>query len=222
MTDILTADPIGNLGCVIMASGRGVRFGGNKLMAQLCGKPMISYVLAATDGIFARRVVVTGSEQIASYCKERGTDVILHGLPNRNDTVRLGLSVMDGTDGCLFCPGDQPLLTRDTVAALALAAKRTLDAAARSLDTGINRTAIFRPCCNGEVGAPVLFPSSLYGELSALPEGMGGGYVIKQHPHLVRCIPVRDPYELMDADTKEQLSLLERHLTEQNTPLTDR
>ena len=49
--------PFGRLGCVIMASGVGRRFGGNKLMADFQGKPLLQYALEATEGIFARRIV---------------------------------------------------------------------------------------------------------------------------------------------------------------------
>ena len=37
--------PFGSCGCVIMASGMGKRFGGNKLMADFGGKPMICRIL---------------------------------------------------------------------------------------------------------------------------------------------------------------------------------
>ena len=40
------------IGCVIMASGLGKRFGGNKLMADFHGKPMIQRSLNATEGLF--------------------------------------------------------------------------------------------------------------------------------------------------------------------------
>ena len=33
------------LGCVIMASGTGQRFGGNKLLADFGGRPLISCIL---------------------------------------------------------------------------------------------------------------------------------------------------------------------------------
>ena len=188
-------EPFGNLGCVIMASGLGKRFGGNKLMADFDGKPMIERALRATDGIFSARAVVTRSADVAAYCEKRGVRVILHGLPNRNDTVRLGLLAMEETEGCLFCPGDQPLLSRETVAALALAARNDKDG-------------IIRPACGETEGAPVLFPKSVYGELLHLPEGKGGGAVIRKHPDLLRKIRVADPHELMDADTPEQLAFL--------------
>lgn len=41
-----------NLGCVIMASGLGKRFGGNKLMADFDGQPLICRALTVTDGLF--------------------------------------------------------------------------------------------------------------------------------------------------------------------------
>ena len=188
-------EPFGKSGCVIMASGLGKRFGSNKLMADFDGKPMIERALIATDGIFSERVVVTRSEEVALYCEKRGVRVILHSLPNRNDTVRLGLLAMAETDGCLFCPGDQPLLSRKTVAALALAARN-------------DKTGIFRPAYGETEGAPVLFPRSVYGELLKLPEGKGGGAVIKKHPDLLCRITAENPYELMDADTPEQLASL--------------
>ena len=46
-------------GCVIMASGLGKRFGGNKLMADFHGKPMFLRAVEATEGLFDARVVVT-------------------------------------------------------------------------------------------------------------------------------------------------------------------
>ena len=66
------------IGCVIMASGLGKRFGGNKLMADFHGKPMIQRALDATDGLFARRVVVTRHEQVAALCRAQHVDVVLH------------------------------------------------------------------------------------------------------------------------------------------------
>lgn len=41
--------PLLPIGCVIMASGLGKRFGSNKLMADFNGKPMIYRILSATD-----------------------------------------------------------------------------------------------------------------------------------------------------------------------------
>lgn len=187
--------PYGKLGCVIMASGLGKRFGSNKLMADFQGEPMIARALSATDGIFERRVVVTRHREVAELCKERGVEVLLHDYPQRADTVRLGLEAVGDTAGCLFCPGDQPLLQQETVAALALAAVNC-------------PAAIWRTSFGDTPGSPVLFPQWTFPELSALPRGFGGGYVAKKYPRWVRTIPVRNPKELMDVDSPKDLQAL--------------
>ena len=183
------------IGCVIMASGMGRRFGGNKLMADFAGEPMICRALSATEGLFASRVVVTRHEDVASLCRERGLSVVLHDLPDRSDTIRLGLDALGDVDACLFCPGDQPLLSRSTVAALCECFRN-------------NREKIVRPVFAGTPGAPVLFPAWAFAELSALPRGKGGQYVISCHPEAVAEVPVSDPDELTDADTPQALEHL--------------
>ena len=182
-------------GCVIMASGLGKRFGGNKLMADFHGKPMIQRALDATEGLFTRRVVVTRHESVAELCREQHVEVVLHDLPSRNDTVRLGLEALGDPDCCLFLPGDQPLLRRESVALLLQNWKESPNC-------------ILRLAYEDTDGSPVLFPSWAFPELKSLPEGKGGGYVIKNHPHDVLRVFTANPFELADADTPESLELL--------------
>ena len=196
--DVFVVDldaPYGKLGCVIMASGLGTRFGGNKLMAPFRGEPLICRALSATEDIFHRRVVVTRHEDVAALCRGRGMETVLHDLPHRSDTVRLGLEAVGAVDGCLFCPGDQPLLRRETVAALALAAEN-------------DRAFIWRTAFEEIPGSPVLFPAWTFPELTKLPEGKGGGLLVKKYPERLRTVSVRDRYELMDADSPEDLAFL--------------
>ena len=191
-------EPFGNMGCVIMASGLGRRFGGNKLMADFHGEPLICRILDATEGIFARRVVVTRHDDVARLCDARGIPCILHDLPHRSDTVRLGLEALPGIDRCLFATADQPLLRKETIASLALASKNDPDS-------------IWRTCCDGTPGSPVVFPRWTFPQLLDLPEGKGGGVVIKKYPEHLHMVNVRDMYELKDVDSPEDLSeLLER------------
>lgn len=182
-------------GCVIMASGLGKRFGGNKLMADFHGKPMIQRALDATEGLFTRRVVVTRHESVAELCRQQNVEVVLHDLPNRNDTARLGLEALGDLDCCMFLPGDQPLLRRETVALLLENRKE-------------NPNNILRLAYEDTEGSPVLFPSWVFPELKSLPEGKGGGFVIKKHPHDVLRVFTPNPFELADADTPETLELL--------------
>ena len=114
-----------------MASGVGVRFEGNKLMAELCDVPLVGHVVRATDGLFSRRVVVTRHADVAALCETLGAQVILHDEPCRNDTVRLGMEAMDGCDTVTFIQGDQPLIRPASIVALLRAAERDAAGVAR-------------------------------------------------------------------------------------------
>lgn len=196
-------EPFHRIGCVIMASGLGKRFGSNKLMADFGGKPMILWALQASESLKEHRVVVTRHQDVAQLCRELGVDVILHDLPCRSDTVRLGLEYLGDIDACLFLPGDQPLLRHETVEELA----------ARWAE---DRETILRPFHHGTPGSPVMFPRWAFPELLNLPEGKGGGWVIRQHPERVKGLLIDDPRQLMDADTPEALELL-RQWCDQDT-----
>jgi molybdate transport repressor ModE-like protein len=187
------------LGCVIMASGLGQRFGGNKLLAELESRPLVEWVLDATEGIFARRVVVTRHEAVAALCRARGAEVILHELPYRSDTVRLGVQRLLAEEadlrGIAFCSGDQPLLRRETLAALAGAAAR-------------DGESIWQVEWQGQPGTPVLFPAWAFDALQALPQGKGGSVLLRQYPDRVRCVQAQQPEELLDVDRPEDLEAL--------------
>jgi molybdenum cofactor cytidylyltransferase len=185
------------VGCVIMACGLGKRFGGNKLMADFRGEPMIAKALHASRSLKENRVVVTRHQDVAELCREQGVQVVLHDLPHRSDTVRLGLEALDEVDACLFLPADQPLLRPETV-------ENMVDCWSE------DREMILRPVCREIPGAPVLFPKRTFPELLNLPEGKGGGWVMKKYPQSVREFPVEDPCQLMDVDTPETLALLQQ------------
>lgn len=205
--------PFGRNACVIMASGLGMRFGGNKLLEEFEGKTLIERSLQATEGIFERRVVVTRHQRIEELCRVRNIPVVRHSQPFRSDTVRLGLEAVTGEktaasdagpqpEGCLFCPADQPLLRQETVASLAVCA------AAGGAEPG--RKYIWRAAYGERAGSPVLFPAWAFEELKKLPEGQGGSRVIRNHAELVRLVSAGDMYELEDVDRPEDLERLRR------------
>ena len=84
-------------GCVLMASGLSTRFGSNKLLTPFGpgGEPMLRRAFAATDTpLLASRVVVARSPELETLCREVSVPCLLHALPGRNDTVRLGLEAL--------------------------------------------------------------------------------------------------------------------------------
>lgn len=197
--DVFSVDldnPYGSAGCVMMASGLGRRFGGSKLMVPFLGKPLLYWALSATEGLFSRRVVVTRNPEAAAFCAALGVETVVHDEPGRNDTVRLGLEAVGDVERCMFCPADQPLLSRQTVESLLLGSHAA--------------GGIWRPAWGDTPGAPMVFPREYFEALRHLPQGKGGGVVAASHGESVRTLPVADRRELWDIDTPENLTELEQ------------
>lgn len=177
-----------DVACVIMASGLGKRFGGNKLMAALGGKPMVQWALDAAKGVFSEIVVVTRHESVAELCTRQGIKAVLHDLPYRSDTVRLGMEALENAAYCLFLPGDQPFVMKESLFAMVLAAKNS--------------------DCIWQLGgaSPAIFPWWAFEELKRLPQGKGGNVLIKQHPERVCAMPPNTEWEIRDVDTPQDLA----------------
>ncbi len=191
-----------SLACVLMASGLGQRFGGNKLLAEFHGRPLIHSVLSATDtGLFTTRVVVTRHAEITTLCGDLGIPTMLHSFPYRSDTVRLGLEALekDPPDGCMFCACDQPLLSGETIEKMAQAFRKQPEY-------------IYRLSFDGTPGNPLIFPKKYYAELKKLPQDKGGSYVAGLHPEQVRYVEAASLWELKDIDTQEDFEALEKQV----------
>lgn len=189
---------IPKVGCVIMASGLGKRFGGNKLLAEFNGGRVIDNILDITDSdLFAKRLVVTRSKDIAELCDKQGVECVLHTFPGRNDTVRLGLETMLDMEACMFCPSDQPMLKADTI-------KREV------LSFSGEKDEIVRLKWKESVGMPVIFGAGYFDELCKLPEGKGGNVIIKANPKRIKYVDAESEWELFDVDTKEELELIKQ------------
>lgn len=193
--------PVKPIGCIVMASGFGRRFGKNKLLESIQGKKMIEHVLDKTgDGLFPERVVVTRYPEIQRICETYGVPVIIHDLPYRSDTVRLGLQTLGELEGYLFIPSDQPLLTRESLESLCLAFSQGVP--------GIYRTGF-----QEKMGAPVIFDKKYKEELLTLPEGKGGSFVIRKHIDQLNTISVLREEELWDIDTPDDLERIKKSVS---------
>ena len=193
--------PYPAVGCVVMASGLGRRFGSNKLLADFDGQPLIQRALTlAGSGLFAADITVTRHTAVQALCNALERPVLLHSEPNRCDTVRLGLSTLllqrSQLQACLFLPGDQPLFSAESLSSLLLLA---------------DPHTIWRTCNSGGAGSPVLFGRDYFDELLHLTKG-GGSEVLLCHPDAVRLLPCPD-VELLDADTPAALENLKKLLT---------
>ena len=189
-----------NIGCIIMASGEGRRFGGNKLMADFCGKPLIRHITDTAQGVFENIVVVTRHKDIELLCHNMNVPVVLHDMPYRSDTVKLGLEHFGKEfDGYIFCQGDQPLLNKNTLHHMINEFQK-------------NKSKIIRLQYNSVPCSPVIFPQWAYESLLNLPDGKGGNVVVKNNLDKVLFVSAQNISETVDIDTQEDLKNLTEHI----------
>lgn len=179
------------LGCVILAAGSALRFGKNKLLTDFRGKALIQWALEAVPTeLLGSVAVVTQYDAVAELAELRGFSVVRNNVPELgiSRSVVLGTgALMDRCDGLMFLVADQPLLRRETTAALA---ERFLK----------DPTRIVVPRAGERQGNPCVFPASLFPELLRLTGDRGGKQIIRRHQELVTFVTVSSD-ELWDVDT---------------------
>ena len=196
---MITENPsLPDIAAIIMASGQSRRFGSEKLMAVLAGKPVISYIADRLSDMFLYTVLVTRSSSVQEYALSKGFNVILHDLPGRNDTIGLGIAALpDHIKGCLFFQGDQPFIRKETISGL--------------IETALkNPGFIIRSSFQGIPSSPVYFPRWTFEELSSLPQGRGGNYLFPLYPEKILDFSIEDPEEIKDIDSAEDLLQAEK------------
>lgn len=205
------------LGIVLLAAGNSRRFGSNKLLYEIEGKPMYVRALETMKGLreqmstfdgasetrevaggpsgllCARITVVTQYAEIGAYAKARGIHVVYNPHPEEGiaSSLRLGLLENLDADACLFAVSDQPWLSTETLGAM------------------VGR---FRICGEGIVcaasggvpGNPCIFAKRYYEELLSLTGDRGGKQVVKAHMEDVELFEVEEKRELEDMDVKSR------------------
>ena len=181
---------------VLLAAGDSVRFGGNKLLASVGGRPMYRHLaeelLALSGDIFYRKLVVSQYSQILTDLERSGFEPV----ENRDSSlgishsIRLALEQMDGReDGVCFAVCDQPWLRGQTI----------VDMIAGWKKSGKGLACL---SCGGVDGNPALFARHYEPELLTLSGDRGGRVVIRRHLEDLYRHEVSNPKELEDIDTR--------------------
>lgn len=228
-----------SISCIIMASGMSKRFGTNKLLAAFNNNTLFENAINISRFVsFGKTLAVTRHDELVQICEREHIHCIKHNMPYRNDMVRLGVSHILKethkhksccTQGILFLPSDQPLITKTSLQLLCLLfiyynnsyfACNSTDKSSNAnndysnndySNNNNNNNKICRLAFNENAGAPVIFPACYYNELLTLPQGKGGGFIAKKHPAQVILVPAQDEYELYDIDTPDDLIRLSQY-----------
>lgn len=195
------------LEAVLLAAGRGMRFGGDKLLAEIDGAPLVARALAAALAAPVRRVfVAVGDDPRLIAALEAAADRLhaaarLVPVPVPNAVQGMGVSLRTAVaalpadaEGVFVFLGDMPAIAPQTPAKLALAL------------TGADRIAV--PLHGGQRGHPVLFGADWLGALTALEGDAGARKLLAEAGPRLIPVEVDDAGVLFDIDRPGDLARL--------------
>ena len=174
-----------SVAAVVLAAGAGARFGGDKLRAELDGRPILAHVLAAARAARLDPIVVVVPPDGSLDDLDLGE---LRRVVNPNpaeglsSSVRLGLRALDldaTVEAAVLLPGDQPRVRTAVIATLIAA----LDASPA--------TPFVVPRYAADGGSnPVVARRSVWRLADELAGDRGFGPVLASHSELVRFVAV--------------------------------
>jgi molybdenum cofactor cytidylyltransferase len=186
---------------VVLAAGAGSRFGGQKLLADFRGTPILQYVLnlaalAELDPV----VVVLGADADALVTRLWWRDEVRltnpHPAAGLSGSVRMGLAALELSDAAraIVLLGDQPRLSATQVGTILAA---PLDAA----------RPIVVPRYNGQPGNPVLLERAAWPLAERLSGDHGMAQLFAANKDLIRYVDLSGTNP--DIDTPADLAAIE-------------
>ncbi|HHT44109.1 MAG TPA: nucleotidyltransferase family protein [Fastidiosipila sp.] len=163
---------------ILMAAGDAKRYGENKLMVEIDGKPMFRHVL---DHLVRYKdeneedtelVVVSQFDEILNLAKDMRFTAIKNDRPQDGISKTIILSLegreQDREEAGVFFTADQPYLTYETIRAFLDRAK-------------VEEKGILSARSPKGMGNPVSFDKKYYAELRQLTKDQGGRLVALEH-----------------------------------------
>ena len=195
---------------IYLAAGNSRRFGSNKLLYEIEGRPMYRHLLdrlVRIAGTFpdCEVLVVTRYEEI------RGSPESAKGA---SYSVRTGLleAIRLGAQEAAFFVADQPWLTEASVQGFL----QLMQSAGETQEPGQEDASTERLGCvryKGREGNPVWFGKAYFPELLELKEEEGGKKVFRRHRDKARYYEIQDRKELEDMDYLQGGSRMKEYLT---------
>ena len=194
----------GRYAILILAAGKGTRFGGDKLSAIVKGRTLYRHMLEKTLAFPSfPAFLVTGNETIAAEAEKYGVTPVWNREPEKGISLslRLGLEAVQER----FSAGDSTL--RGVLCSVCDQPGIGVSTMQRIFNTGIlHPGAVVCAGRNGRTGNPVLWDASYLPELMGLTGDVGGRRVMERHRDRVRIVEAAAE-ELADIDRPEDLMI---------------
>ncbi len=188
---------------ILLAAGSASRFGSQKLLAPLHGRPLVLHALDALRPATAEIIAVVRphSQALAALLTQAGARVTVceQAADGMGNSLASGARLAAHEADLLIALGDMPAITPATIARISAA-----------LAAG---AAIAVPCYRGRRGHPVGFAARMTPMLRALTQDQGARSVLLAYADAVLEVPVDDPGVLADVDTPSDLERLSKQLT---------
>jgi molybdenum cofactor cytidylyltransferase len=188
---------------IILAAGRGVRFGPDpKLLALLDGKPLVRHVAEAAIRSAVKPIIaVTGykADDVESAIDALPIQIIRNPLfaEGLSSSLKAGFAASPPEAGAVIVLlGDMPFITANLIDELVSAWQST------------GRPAALIPISDGRRGNPVVLSRMLEAAVRELSGDAGAGRILRNHPGVVEW-PVESQAILQDIDTHDALRRLQ-------------
>ncbi|CAK0753714.1 molybdenum cofactor cytidylyltransferase [Azospirillaceae bacterium] len=209
----MEAAPSLAVAAVVLAAGRSQRMaGGNKLLRDLGGRPMIARTVdGVLDSGAAPVLVVTGQQGAELRAALAGRAVRFVDNPDfaegLSSSLRAGLRALPpSAAGVLICLGDMPLTSPATL-------RRLLAAFAPG-----GARSVWVPVAGGRRGNPVLWERRWFAAIAELRGDQGARSLLLRHPEAVEEVPVEDDGVLTDIDDAKALAAVQEALAPNPAP----
>jgi molybdenum cofactor cytidylyltransferase len=182
---------------VILAAGAGRRFGGDKMLADIDGQPMLRQVASAYVELCGQAtVVIAGDERLRAALAGLPVDIVVNADATEGiaSSIRAAVRHSRNHPALMIALGDEPRVDRALVVAVMQRWHET-------------RPPIVVPKYSGGPGHPVLFDEATYEELLTLTGDRGAKGLIERYGTSVLSVEVDGPRPL-DIDTTTDLEKL--------------
>lgn len=197
------------LSAVILAAGMSTRMGRPKLLQELGGKKVLSYVLEAALSSRVDEVIVVlppGQEELLRLVQSYPVSLVVNNRfkEGQSTSMKAGLKAISSyAQAALFLLGDQPLIKSSAIDQLISSYLKSFDA-------------LHYPVYRGKRGNPVLFDRRMFIELTRMQGDEGGRSLLQKYKNLCRPVPTECSGVIMDIDTPADLDAMRRSLPVMN------